>query len=396
MGHNCSRNTRVQSPTDSFNDSFNDGSTDRSNDSFNDGSTHGPVLEVCLDERLCIRSTTLEFIHRFCFSSTDDIIGQPFMTLLPPMVAEVYGQLPLPLDLHDLVESETQFSRNVTYVTVVTAAKEYLRVKPQFVYNETRHKVPVVVVRMIEMRPGRIAHPQIPIQRMQNLVNDRPCSPDARNTITLTNSVIIMFDMHNSTELVGAIPIQRVVEVYHTLYSIVSNELLRFEPFARLHETCGDSICLFFNSFGRVMMEPNILCRHSFTIAQRCLQRMNGHLSSVSGGKSFMRCGIAFGDVIGTVIDGRSFRVFGPCLHRAARLEGLGDRTALYMDAAFARRVRPLPDLEMQTKRVHLKGFEQAEEVCRVSTPDPEQKSSYHTERLTLPCKRGVSFERPE
>lgn len=365
MGHNCSQPARVQCPDPSHN------------------STHGPALELCLDDSLTIRSVSLRFLHRFSYS-WNELVGQRFPIVLPPMVAELFERLPFPMDLKTLVKTETEFTQTVTYVTVVTSAKEYLRVKPQITYNDTRFDVPVMVVTLHEMRPGLIRHPQIPIQRMQMLANDRPCSPDKRNTVTLPDSVVVMFDMHNSTGLMTGNSVGNVVEVYHTLYSLVANELVKFEPFARLHETCGDSICLFFHAFGNPMLDPGILCRNSLVIARRCLRLMNAHLTSIGHGRIFMRCGIAFGDVVGSVIDGRTFRIFGQCMHRAARLEGLSDRETLYVDATIA---KWNPDVEMQEKRVRLKGFPTSEEVYTVSTqtPSPPKKVWGYTEHSTLP-----------
>ena len=49
----------------------------------------------------------------------------------------------------------------------------------------------------------------------------------------------------------------------------------------------------------------------------------------------YMRCGIAVGNIIGSVIDGRSFRLFGSTINKAARLEGICEKNNICFDKIF-------------------------------------------------------------
>ena len=49
----------------------------------------------------------------------------------------------------------------------------------------------------------------------------------------------------------------------------------------------------------------------------------------------YMRCGISNGNIIGSVIDGRSFRLFGSTINKAARLEAICEKNKFYFDKVF-------------------------------------------------------------
>ena len=70
-----------------------------------------------------------------------------------------------------------------------------------------------------------------------------------------------------------------------------------------------------------------------------------------------MRCGISFGPLAGGVIDGKTFRVFGPSINLAQRLESVCEKNYINISNVFYESL-PIEDqkkCEQQTKE--LKGF---------------------------------------
>lgn len=129
-----------------------------------------------------------------------------------------------------------------------------------------------------------------------------------------SDTYIMCFDIMNSTELCIEIGSSNIAKVYNDLYQIIHHALYEISyPYIRIHETCGDSVMLIANA--TFMPQSKKIVELILNTCARVVTLIDA-TSTIS-----VRCGIAKGDISGGVIDGTSFRIFGSCVHLAARLE---------------------------------------------------------------------------
>ena len=315
-------------------------------------------------------TVSFSFCNRFGYA-IDELIGKPFSKVLPAFAAMVFNDAVFngPVSVGKFVDEENEFFARVTYVTLVTKSKEYIRTKGVMSIVDDR-----ITLKFQELVSGDVQHPQIPIRTLQSMANDQPCSPDAHRSIKLNDTVCVMIDLCNSTKLITSVDsMAPILKLYHSMYTLALQTVVQFEPFARIHETCGDSICIIFNSFGQTFLTPDKLCNTALVMTSRILQTLNAHLRIVSERhrvELYMRCGMSMGNVVGGVIDGRSFRIFGSCVNKAARLESISCKDYIFLDRLIYEKISNRNNViaSMQCATHHLRGFPNPEDVYCVHT----------------------------
>lgn len=169
----------------------------------------------------------------------------------------------------------------------------------------------------------------------------------------LPNRICIMMDLANSTKLVNTISISELTKLYFEIAKAIDNIVCKkYHPYARIHETAGDSVFIVVDS------QYKHRCNMAISMVSEIIEKTNEIL--VEYVDVYYRCGMTLGDLRGGIIDGRTYRLFGAPINLAARLESLGEKNQIVFSDSFCE----LLDTEGEShnltyNKVCVKGFDE-------------------------------------
>jgi class 3 adenylate cyclase len=169
----------------------------------------------------------------------------------------------------------------------------------------------------------------------------------------------VVMDLSNSTSFVVKHGGTEFAGVLSQLYKIVTNHVVHMYPFVYVHELLGDSVFLVVNA--------PFMIKHPYgnntELALNVSKQIQGSVDSLLQDTDMhLRVGIAHGPVSAGVIDGRSFRLFGPTVHLAQRLESVCPKKTITLnDSAVEQLPHTYP---LQRHACTLKGFGNVDYFC--------------------------------
>lgn len=175
-------------------------------------------------------------------------------------------------------------------------------------------------------------------------------SPGKQHLEDCEDITCVIMDLSGSTEYVVKQGGRKMANILGKVYQIAANCVLELYPFVYVHELIGDSVFLVVNAPFMVKYEHANATEIAYRVSKE-IQMKTDELLQHTG--MFLRVGIASGPVTAGVVDGRTFRLFGPTVHLAQRLESTCPPSKIAMN-----RVDTLVSQENITKCIaELKGF---------------------------------------
>tara|TARA_B110000285_G_scaffold192203_1_gene220435 strand:- start:276 stop:1325 length:1050 start_codon:yes stop_codon:yes gene_type:complete len=207
------------------------------------------------------------------------------------------------------LDKEIEIMRKMRFVNIISAHDTVIKCNLNFSYDYTGIYIKFKKV-------TNIHSPHIIDKTQLALMNDEP-----RFSVSeYPDYVSILFDVCNSTELVKQMNSTDIAKLYHDLIKLVSDKInKKYTPYARIHETCGDSIYIYIKPCESQFSMAILLAIEASRLMNRILDKYDTHV----------RCGITIGTLSGGVIDGRTFRMFGESINLAQRLEGLCNKNEI-------------------------------------------------------------------
>lgn len=186
--------------------------------------------------------------------------------------------------------------------------------------------------------------------------------------------ICVMLDMANSTQFLYENDIDSITQIYYKIVERVDSIVCKkYHPYARIHETAGDSMFIVVDSKypDRVTMTLAMVNE----ILSETSQILSGH------GDYYFRCGICTGDLVGGILDGKSYRLFGKAVNLAARMESAASKDTIVMCETTARDLQTEENVSLEYKTIECKGF-----------PEPVRVALYPVSKTHLTLQRRASF----
>lgn len=197
-------------------------------------------------------------------------------------------------------------------------------------------------------------HDTIPVS-YQSFIGESP----GRIHLEECDVTCVVMDLSNSTSFVVKHGGTKLAGVLGKLYKIVMQHVIQMYPFVYVHELLGDSVFLVVNA-PFMIKHP---CGNSAELALDVSRKIQEAVDSLLQGTGmYLRVGIAHGPVSAGVIDGRSFRLFGPTVHLAQRLESVCPSGNITLNESIAEQLPHTYPLHRHTHS--LKGFGNVDYFC--------------------------------
>lgn len=235
------------------------------------------------------------------------------------------------------LDIEIEFMRKMRFINIVTLHGNIIKCKADFSYD-------YVNIFINFEKVTRLQSPHIVDKSHLTLMNDEPKFSIGE----YNNYISILFDVKDSTKLVQDLDSKQNAEIYHTLIKIVTDKInKKYTPYARIHETCGDSIYIYVKPCESQSSMALLLAMELSRLMNRYLSKYNTHI----------RCGVDIGDLSGGIIDGRTFRMFGKSINLAQRLESVCGKCEVVISQDIFAILPPEDQSKFTTHMSELKGF---------------------------------------
>lgn len=173
-------------------------------------------------------------------------------------------------------------------------------------------------------------------------------SPGKQHLEECEDITCVIMDLGRSTEYVVQHGGRKMANVLTKVYQIAANCVLELYPFVYVHELIGDSVFLVVNAPFMVKYEHANASEIAYRVSREIQRQTDEMLQDTN---MFLRVGIASGPVTAGVVDGRTFRLFGPTVHLAQRLEAVCPPSKIAMNRAL------VSQENITTCSAELKGF---------------------------------------
>lgn len=169
----------------------------------------------------------------------------------------------------------------------------------------------------------------------------------------------VLMDLSNSTSFVVEHGGTKFAGMLSKLYQLVTQHVVQMYPFVYVHELLGDSVFMVVNAPFMIKFPLGNSSEIALDVSRKIQESVD---SLLQGTNMHMRVSIAHGPVSAGVIDGRSFRLFGPTVHLAQRLESVCPHGQITLNDSAAKQ---LPQAYPLQKHTHdLKGFGNVDYFC--------------------------------
>jgi class 3 adenylate cyclase len=249
------------------------------------------------------------------FMCQDFLIGKSILDFMTPLVASRHRGFSKS-DIHKVNHGMSNASRVVMYSAQKTPMmcsvhveilEDHLKltVKKQSAFPTLADTIPDYYKKFINESPGKQHLEECP------------------------NITCVIMDLSGSTEFVVKHGGQKMGTILGQVYQIAANCVLELYPYVYVHELIGDSVFLVVNAPFMVKYQHANALEISYRVSKD-IQRQTDEL--LKDTDMFLRVGIASGPVTAGVVDGRTFRLFGPTVHLAQRLESACPRSKIAMN----------------------------------------------------------------
>lgn len=191
-----------------------------------------------------------------------------------------------------------------------------------------------------------------------------PPNMDA-DLVTSENVGVIVIDLHKASSLLQKQGVHAYASLQRSIYERVQNIVRYTKPFVVLHEVHGDRIVLLVNQSWWYRIHLEDVVTTTTCIALLLGQQLHDACASF-GPDVFVRIGVAFGSLMGTVA-GKRFRVYGTPLTMATLLQQQCPTQCVYVQRsdndAFAQKHR------ISSMDVQLDGFKDSVSVASYYLP---------------------------
>lgn len=200
------------------------------------------------------------------------------------------------------------------------------------------------------------ASPQVP-DDFKRYVNSFP----AFHIKEYTHTICVLFDLCNSCMFGVNTNNICIAKMYYEMIKIVHQILYdEYYPYVFIHETVGDSILLLANMQGITPLNDKIF-NLVVCMSVRIVQHINAYINTVDmsshGGLLYLRCGISCGNIVGGVVDGKTFRIFGNCVNKSSRLQALCTNDSIIIDDSIYNKLDPCLMSCFSKQDADIKGF---------------------------------------
>jgi len=284
---------------------------------------------VC-DQELVIKEVD-EFIGTYLNYQTDELIGKSITMLMSPTIRDLHNDLPkfknMPQHCLDGLIQKLKYdmSKCIEYAVYDKMKKpHFCKININLDKQTFQSEVFITVI-----NKKRQYDYNVPIEFQKYLHTEAEVHVEEYKHV-----ICLMMDIAGSTQYAIENKGEAMAKLLHSMYNIVNNVITKhFFPLVYIHETVGDSILLIIDA----PFMPRYPSR-SATIAVQCAsliqQKVDNYLKECAD-YLFLRVAITEGCVTAGVIDGRCFRVFGPVVHLAQRLEAMANKNEITMSESF-------------------------------------------------------------
>lgn len=314
---------------------------------------------ICCDAQFNITSISKDMCHLLSYTTQDSIIGQPITILMHDISKckhlQYFKSIKL-MDMADRVKLQQKLRQNMSkciqHVILDKNRKPIICNLYLDLDIETCKSRLVVYVPKVTSR--KFSH-HIPIEFIQH-INGKP----SMNVQNYNQVICIMMDVAGSTTYAVNYGSTAMATMLHGVYQYTYNIIMsHFLPYVYIHETVGDSIFLIINAdfMPKIPNDCASIALRAVTLIQR---KLNWWLM-LQNSEMHLRVGISFGQVTAGVVDGRTFRVFGPVVHLAQRIESQCDRNYICLSLEFVdtltRQCPSVYDALLKERYADIKGF---------------------------------------
>ena len=258
----------------------------------------------------------------FMCPSDEWLIGKPILNFMTPLVANrhrcIFSHI-FPRDksfIQDVKHSMSNASRVVMYNASMMPMMCSVGIDIQ------KDHVKVKITRQSSFPTLADTIPD----NYKKFINESPGKQHLEECERLT---CVIMDLSGSTEYVVKHGGKKMANILAKVYQISANCVLELYPFVYVHELIGDSVFLVVNA--------PFMIKYTYANASEIAIQVSKEIQCqtdilLNDTHMFLRVGIASGPVTAGVVDGRTFRLFGPTVHLAQRLESVCPRGKIAMN----------------------------------------------------------------
>lgn len=259
----------------------------------------------------------------FMCGGTDSLVGKSILDFMTPLVANRHRcifKTIFPRKTSAVQEEVSHSMSNASRVVMYSIQKTPMMCS--VVINIQEHQVNVSVKRQSLFPTLSDTIPDY----YKKFINE---SPGKQHLEDCEDVTCVIMDLSGSTEYVVKQGGRKMANILTKVYQIAANCVLELYPFVYVHELIGDSVFLVVNAPFMVKHKHANGMEIAYRVSKE-IQMKTDELLQNTG--MFLRVGIASGPVTAGVVDGRTFRLFGPTVHLAQRLESVCPQSTIAMN----------------------------------------------------------------
>lgn len=233
--------------------------------------------------------------------------------------------------IYNIIKIENDLLQKMRYINIRDNYNKNIKCNIKLTYNKELKQIHLTINKL-----NCFNNPQIPHNNLLQFTNEEPRSPDKSTMINYDNCICILIDLANSTKLNNILTTEKVIKIYNNIYKITQDIINKYYPYIKLHETCGDSLFLIIEDIKNIKQQEKL--NYIIKIISTIIYSINEYIKNINemlieSIDLYMRCGVSMGNLIGTIVDGRTYRLFGQAINKASRLESICDNNSIIFDS---------------------------------------------------------------
>lgn len=293
------------------------------------------LIKIITDINLNIVYVNNNFYTELYYSNS--VIGKSINSLMNEVTVKTHEILFKNMykmseqQIYDIIKLENELLQKMRYINIKDNYNKNIKCNLKLCYNRELKQIHLTINPL-----NSFNNPQIPHNHLLQFTNEKPRSPDKSTMINYNNCICVLLDLANSTQLNNVLITEKVIKLYHNMYKITQDIIDRYYPYIKLHETCGDSLFLIIEDIKNIEQHEKL--NYIIKIISTIINNINEYIKNIKDMliediDLYMRCGVSGGNLIGTIIDGRTYRLFGQVINKASRLESICDSDSIVFDS---------------------------------------------------------------